>query len=430
MSRKRLVILGTGWGSFSVLKHVNKANYDVTVVSPRPYFLFTPLLASTVSGTLDHRAIIDPIRKGSTFRHSSDYQCAEAVKLDPKAKTLTVKSTLTPDLVWDLKYDKLVIGIGAKTNTFNITGVEDHAFFLKDIPDSIAIQKRLAKNLELALAPKISPDEQRRLLHVVIVGGGPTGVEFGAEFYDFMQRDIQKDYKELLPYVRVTIIDAGEILNMFDQRMQRYAQKKIRSRPNFELIERCGVKSVEDTKVTLADGSVIPCGLVVWSTGLKPNKSLDLGDVKVSKRGYIQVNPYLECLGYEDSLFAVGDCAEIDGVNMTKTAQVAEQQGEYLSKVVLENIKSEPFKFQFRGMFAYIGGYKAVTTVEETKLSPRLEWKGTHSWFLWRSAYLTKLGRWYNRFQVPFCWLRTFIWGRDISLFPERKQEVEAPKKN
>jgi len=128
--RKKLVILGTGWAGYSLLKHINKKLFDVVVVSPRNHFLFTPLLASTTVGTLEFRSIIEPIRNHG-FRDERHFHLSRAVRLDMQGRTISCQSELDPTRQYDLFYDRLVIAVGALSNTFGIPGVEKHAFFLK-----------------------------------------------------------------------------------------------------------------------------------------------------------------------------------------------------------------------------------------------------------------------------------------------------------
>lgn len=130
--RKRLVILGTGWGSYSVLRNVDKKLFDVIVISPRNHFLFTPLLASTTVGTLEFRSIVEPVRN-SGFRDEHHFHLSKAVELNTVDKKVLCESVLDPSLRYSVPYDLLVIGVGAESNTFGIPGVQDHAFFLKVI---------------------------------------------------------------------------------------------------------------------------------------------------------------------------------------------------------------------------------------------------------------------------------------------------------
>lgn len=128
--RKTLVVLGTGWGSYSVLRHINKKLFDVIVISPRNHFLFTPLLASTTVGTLEFRSIIEPIRNAG-FRDEHHFHLSYATGLDTERQVVQCVSSLDPAKEYEVSYDILVIGIGAVPNDFNVPGVKEHAFFLK-----------------------------------------------------------------------------------------------------------------------------------------------------------------------------------------------------------------------------------------------------------------------------------------------------------
>ena len=128
--RKKLVILGTGWGGYSVVRKANKKLYDVIVISPRNHFLFTPLLASTTVGTLEFRSIIEPIRN-SGFRDEHHFHQSYATGLDPSRQVVQCVSALDPGMSYEVGYDVLVIGVGAVPNDFNIPGVKEHAYFLK-----------------------------------------------------------------------------------------------------------------------------------------------------------------------------------------------------------------------------------------------------------------------------------------------------------
>lgn len=413
---KRLLILGCGWGSYSVLQNVDREKYDVTVISNRNHFLFTPLLASTTVGTLEFRSIIEPIRNYG-FRDSDYFHLAEATELHPEKKTVSVRSMIDEKVCYDLWYDKLVIGVGCRSSTFGVPGVRENAFFLKEIFDAQKIRRRIMNNIELAADPGISDEEAHRLLHVVIVGGGPTGVEFGAELYDFVTQDMTRLYKQRKERVYVSLVESNQILAAFDSRLRNYARKKMMKRSGFTL-KQSSVVEVKSDSVVLNDGEVLPCGLVVWAAGIAPRPFIHNLALNKNKNGQLLTDKRLLVKGdVTQSIFALGDCADIDQLPLPCTAQVAERQGRYLAKTILNNSDdvdlNELAEFQFRsmGMLAYVGGYTAVTDTPDIKLS------GFHSWLLWRSAYLTRLGSWRLRMQVPMDWLKTLVFGRDVSNF-------------
>jgi NADH:ubiquinone reductase (non-electrogenic) len=284
--RETVVILGSGWGSYSVLKSINKEKFDVIVVSPRNHFLFTPLLASTTVGTLEFRSIIEPVRNAG-FRDDHHFHSSHAVDLNTQDQSVTCQSELDGVRRYSLSYDKLIIGVGAMSNTFGVPGVEEHAFFLKEVSDARKIRNRILANFELATQPGVSRDEQERLLHLVIVGGGPTGVEFGAEFYDFLKQDVSRLYQSEREMVKVTIIEAKQILSSFDKHLQEYAEAKIRKRRQMEILQD-SVTEVTSRSVKLKSGAVLSCGLVVWSAGLAPRPFVD--KINLEKNSHGQVN--------------------------------------------------------------------------------------------------------------------------------------------
>jgi len=399
------------------LKNVDKKKFDVVVVSPRNHFLFTPLLNSTTVGTLEFRSIIEPVRN-IRFREDSHFQLAKATKLDADKNTLTCSSDVG-DHSYELKYDFLVIGVGALSNTFGIPGVSEHAYFLKEIADARAVRNRIITNFEESLYPDITQDEQKRLLHFVIVGGGPTGVEFGAELYDFITEDVTRLFSQEKNLVRVTLIEANEILPSFDRKLRTFAERKFKQRKNYEVLKSRVVEVGRDY-VKVEDGTKLPCGMVLWSTGLAPRSFIDSLAYPKSKSKQLIVNSHLQVKGIsKGNVFAIGDCSYIEANPLPCTGQVAEREGRYLAKALESHADGEtghnikPFSLSSLGMLAYIGEYDALADLpfKGGKLT------GFKTWFLWRSAYLTRLGSWRLRMQVPFDWTRTFLFGRDTSKF-------------
>lgn len=234
--KKRLIILGSGWGAVSVLKHLEPGQFEVVVVSPRNYFMFTPLLPSVTVGTVEARSIVEPIRKivaKQYKKHPINFLEAECMSVNPERKTIrcqdrsgvvgTVES-------FDLDYDLLVVAIGATPNTYRTPGVEQYAHFLKEIPDARRIRDVMIDNVETASIPGQPAEERKRLLHIVVVGGGPTGVEFAAEAADFLREDVAKIYPNVIEDCKVTLVHSRDsVLNTYDKTISDYTQGTMKS---------------------------------------------------------------------------------------------------------------------------------------------------------------------------------------------------------
>lgn len=194
------------------------------MISPRSYFVFTPLLAGTAVGTLETRAVLEPVRR---LGLDNFYQ-GWADDIDFARKTVRVEANTSDDLVsrtwlmvtnpadrtgkgatFDVSYDKLVIAVGSYSQTFGIEGVREYANFLRDIADARKIRMKVLQTFEKAALPITTDDEREKLLHFAIVGGGPTGIEYAAELHDLIREDLSKIYPNLMRFVSITVYDVA-----------------------------------------------------------------------------------------------------------------------------------------------------------------------------------------------------------------------------
>ena len=319
--RARVVILGSGWSGYKALRDLSPKRYQLVVISPRSYFVFTPLLASTSVGTLEYRCAMEPIRR----RKGTQLYEAWADHIDFQGKS--VRCSPRKGGSFDLTYDKLLISVGCYVQTFGIKGVKEHAYFLKDVPDARRIRTRILESFEEASLPTATDETRRKLLHFVIVGGGPTGVEFAAELNDLVQQDLTKLYPSLIPLVKITLIDiAKRILGTFDEKLADYAMAKFQREGVQVLTSEQIVQVRSDGVVTKEHGS-IECTMVVWSTGLAMNPLVnDMKGVKKDPKAQrlvtterLQVIDDTGCVMRD--VFATGDCAVIEGSELPATAQ-------------------------------------------------------------------------------------------------------------
>lgn len=408
-SKQKLVILGSGFASFSTLKAIDTNLYDVIVVSPRNYFIFTPLLPSTTVGTIEFRSIIEPIRGG---KNNITYYHAYCTTVNTSNNSIRCKNALDEN-EFSLSFDKLIIGVGAISNTFGISGVEQYGLFLKELTDARAIRQRIIENLERASTPNLQFEERKRLLHFVVVGGGPTGVEFAAELHDFLTEDLIHSYPNILSGVEITLFEAGNaLLSTFDAVLSEYTIK-IFQRQKISVRLHSQVAKVEGKKILLTDGSHVPYGMMVWSTGNTQTPFVKLLPFE-KDRGYrLVTDEFFHVKGFTN-IYSLGDCATIEGKDLPATSQVAQQEGQYLANSLNAMAKEKPVKpfiYHHRGMLAYIGSNRALADL------PKMKGRGFATWIFWRSAYLTKLVSWKNKILVVFDWIKTFVFGRDSSRF-------------
>jgi NADH dehydrogenase FAD-containing subunit len=260
--KEKVLILGSGWAGYAFARTLDPAKYERLVISPRSYFVFTPLLASTSVGTLELRVVLEPVRRLKDVRFYQgwadeiDFERKEVrVETNPGDDLSGTRTSLPPPVnpagdvssppaqpqsvgvkgdMFDVSYDKLVIAVGAYSQTFGIEGVRQHAHFLRDIGDARKIRLRVLSLFEKCSYPNgnsraatiaegtatkpLTDEEKSELLHFAIVGGGPTGIEFAAELHDLIHDDLATIYPDLVPFVRITVYDvAPKVLPMVSE---------------------------------------------------------------------------------------------------------------------------------------------------------------------------------------------------------------------
>jgi NADH:ubiquinone reductase (non-electrogenic) len=444
------------------LKGLDTKEYNVVVVSPKNYFLFTPLLPSVAVGTLSPRSILQPTRY--LTRHKTRQVSvieAEAKEVDPVNKTVTFSDNSEiqgTHSCTTIPYDYLVYAVGAETQTFGIKGVREHACFMKELIDAERMQGRFMDCIESAAFPGQSQEEVDRLLHMVVVGGGPTGIELSGEPHDFLEDDLKNWYPELAPKIRITLVEAlPSVLPMFSKQLIEYTESTFK-KSKIEILTKTMVKEVRERSVVLQmpDGKVeeVPCGMVVWAagnTGRQVTRDLmaKLPTAQTNRRG-IAIDEYLRMAGASDSIFAIGDCT---ASSYAPTAQVASQQGAYLARHFgqlakkdaleaslsdvlrtatdpesltqdminqvedltkqLEKLKLKPFHYSHQGSLAYIGSEKAIADLP--LFDGNFASGGMATYLFWRSAYLSTLFSLRNRTLVATDWLKVKLFGRDVS---------------
>ncbi|KAF7377668.1 Mitochondrial external NADH dehydrogenase [Mycena sanguinolenta] len=485
MTRKRR--LSSCWvadgGATSFLNTLDTTDYNVVVVSPKNYFLFTPLLPSVAVGTLSPRSIIQPTRY--VTRHKAravEVIEAEAHHVDVANKT--VSFTDNSDIqgavsATTIAYDYLVYAVGAEVQTFGIPGVTEHACFMKELHDAEKMQRRFLDCLESAAFHGQSQEEIERLLHIVVVGGGPTGVELSGELHDFLEEDLKSWYPGLADNIKITLVEAlPSVLPMFSKRLIDYTMSTFKE-SKIDILTQTMVKEVKDKSVTLALPSKGSGGNALWNgrmgrwqqrTLSHPGLDGPAADRANQQAGYHYrryVSPfphshhahssplpeYMEMKGSDGSIFAIGDCT---ASSHAPTAQVASQQGAYLARAFaqrvrrdnlqaqatelersaamilhederkktldeLEGVKRQLAKFKIRPFsYSHQGTLAYIGSDKAIAdlpfLNGSLATGGFLTFYFWRSAYLSTLFSLRNRTLVATDWLRTQVFGRCVFL--------------
>lgn len=449
--KPRVVVLGSGWGALSFIQKLDQDVVDLTIVSPRSFFFYTPLLAGTATGTVAHSSIVEPIRWycQRTNHDGASFVQAECSSVDVKKKRITCKVTSAaatkPVPALQLDYDYLIIAVGAEPVTFGIPGVKEHTRFLKEVEDGIAIQRAILQKLELASTLMAASDnssvhdkEISRLLSWVVVGGGPTGVELTAELTDFIKQEVERYFPALVPKIQLTLIEATDrLLGVFEKSLSASAQQMLAKRGTNVMcntaVTRITPDTIEFKNSKGGSAGSIQYGTCIWAGGIARRpvveafaKSIDpYGRVQNSRYGLI-VDSWMRVKGVADnSVFALGDCAVC---GCAPTAQAAYQQGKFLGRIfrdslgaTKDSLPSMPaFKYSHKGSLAYTGGGKGVAELKSLwdaypSTDGQVRVEGTGAFAIWRSLYFSRILSTSNQAQVLFDWTKAAIFGRDIS---------------
>jgi len=414
-----------------VLNNIDPSKYNVSVISPRNHLLFTPMLASSALGTVNQRSICQPVRPLVAQKGAKYYE-SYAKKIDKEKKQVVCETLAGQEYV--LPYDVLVVGVGYQPNDFNTPGVKENALFMKETADATRFKDHVLARLEeasyihaLDSDIALSAEEEARIkecLTFVVVGGGPTGVELSGELTDFLQSEGKRLYPDLVQYIKVHMF-TFDVLNTFDRELQEHAIRHLRKKQQVDLHLEAFVTKVTPTELFAKSSDQkeyqVKYGTLVWCAGVKPHAFVTDYGFEMNERGsQILVDKCLRVKG-ESDIYALGDCCTIEDYWLPQTAQVANQQGEFLAKHLSEGRPSDdakPFVFHSKGMMAYLGGMSAVMS----KLPGLNKMTGFVAFLGWRFTYWFLQLSMRNRFMLGTDWLRTLIFGRDLTRFGKRSR--------
>jgi NADH dehydrogenase len=355
----RVLILGGGFAGVGAAQKLRHADAEVVLVDRHNYHTFQPLLYQLATGLLETTAVGHSLRdllerQGNTTVHQAT---VTAVDLDSREVRFDALAPMT--------YDYLVLGLGAEVNFFGTEGAAEHAFPMYTLPHAVRLKDHLLERWEAADHDPSLVDDG--VLNVVVVGGGPTGVETAGAIAELYRAVFARDYP-VLPQekARVILVEAGpELFSMFKPKLREYAAKALAER-TVEVMTGAMVSSVTSTRVTLKTGEELKAHTLVWGAGLQGNRLVQSLGIELQRGNRIAVGADLALPGHPE-VYVLGDVAEITdaktGQVLPQLGSVALQSGEHAGETISRRIAgktTKPFRYRDKGTMAMIGRGAAV----------------------------------------------------------------------
>ena len=409
----RVVILGGGYGGVYTALRLQKAarrgQIELSMVSRDNFFLFYPMLAEVVSGSIEPPHIVNPIRR--LCRFTNFYQ-AEIEAVDVESRHVIINYHGHADYR-QIPYDHLVIAVGNSIDLSTLPGVAEHAFLFKNLGDALFLRNHLITVLEVAEVEE-DPEHRRECLTFVVAGGGYTGVEVAAEINDFV-REAARSYRHVDPEeVKVILLQSeSRILPELSEEMAAFSQRLLEKR-GIEIRLNTRIEGATAESAIVSGGVTIPTRTLVAAIGAAPNRLMDSLPCPRDSKGRLVVDETLAVSGYP-GLWAAGDCAAIPDVRSggicPPTAQYAMREARHLAGNVLAAIAGKaprPFSHRNLGVFVPLGRFSAAAEVPGFKVS------GFPAWWLYRTYYMYQLPRLERKIKVVIDWTLDLFFRRDI----------------
>jgi NADH dehydrogenase len=402
---KHALILGGGFAGLECAKRMRSENFRVTLVDRWNHHLFQPLLYQVASGALAMAEIAQPLRSILSSHKNVTTIMDDVVHIDLPNKRVQLKGR-------SLDYDFLVIALGSKTSFFGHNDWARHTLGLKSLDDAMAIRKKVLLAFEEAESAPNS-EETQKWLTIVVVGGGPTGVEMAGSLAELSHRVLKNDFRHIDPtQAKVHLIEAGpKLLPMFPGDLPDYTRERLESM-GVTVHLNCPVKDVGQGYVIAGDQR-IDSGIVIWGAGVEASEvSRTLAGVNLDRAGRIEVLPDLSLPGHPE-VFAAGDIVALTdkhGVKVPGVSPAAIQMGAFIA----HSIQSEPasgerpaFAYWDKGSMATIGRSAAVVSFAGIQM------RGFIAWLMWLFVHLVFLMNMRNRISVFLHWVWSyFTWQR------------------
>lgn len=406
--RKRIVIIGAGFGGLYATRTLSKADVDIVLIDRNNYHTFTPLLYQVATCAVDPSAIAYPIRSIVRNRSTVQFLLGEVKSIDVTNRQVLVATESSERTE---SYDYLLVAGGSITNTYGIESIQEHGFGLKDLNDAILLRQHILKLFEQAAWT--SDDEERNaLLTLVVVGGGPTGLETAGALYELYNYVLKREYNMAYPLqTRVVLLEAMDhILGPYPKSLRNAAVEQL-DNLGVEVMLNAQVSEVTEGLVRLKDGRTIRSHTLVWSAGVKASPLASMIGVPLASSGRIPVDRQMQVLNLpENRVFAAGDITYLEdekGKPYPMLIPVAKQQGMLAARNMLRLIAGEElenFRYIDRGIMATIGRRRAVAWIFY-----KIQLTGFLAWLSWLFLHLVTLIGVRNRIVVFLNWVWNYL---------------------
>jgi NADH dehydrogenase len=400
--QKRIIIVGCGFAGLALATRLNTSDYQVVLIDRNNYHQFQPLFYQVATAGLEPSAISFPLRK--IFQRSSNclIRIAEVLKVDPEKQILTTN-------LGSLWYDYLVLATGTTTNFFNLEQVGRYAIPMKSVSEALALRNLILQNFEDAVTCS-DPVKRDELMTIVVVGGGPTGVEVSGTLAEMKKFILPKDFPELnFSRMHIYLLEAGnKLLNGMSAKSSRKAEEYL-LKMGVKVRLNSIVQDFDGQVVNIQDGSRIHTRTLVWAAGVTGKKMEGLPESVYTSGNRIRVDRYNRVEGAQ-TLFALGDIAYMTEpeypAGHPQVAQPAIQQAHLLAANLLRLLRNQPMKeFHYRnkGNMATVGRNRALVDL------PFISFRGFFAWLTWMFVHLMAIVGVKNRLLIFINWFWNYI---------------------
>ncbi|GAA4754208.1 NAD(P)/FAD-dependent oxidoreductase [Flavisolibacter ginsenosidimutans] len=402
----KVVIVGAGFAGLRLARKLNNhPGFDVLLIDRFNYHQFQPLFYQVATAALDASNISFPLRKAFHKSKNVRIRVEEVKSINTAQNKIVTESE-------ELSYDFLILALGADTNFFGNQTMEQQTFPMKSTVEALQIRHRLIQNFEDALLAKNEEDVQR-LMNIVVVGGGATGVEVSGALAEMKRYVLPKDYPELdFSKMNIYLVEGG------DRTLGSMSEKS--SEDSRRYLENLGVtirtknvvKDYDGQKVTLADGNTIPANTVIWAAGIKGNVPEGIDKTLVVRGNRIKVDRHCLMQGSQN-VYVLGDLAYMETAKWPKghpqVASVAIQQADLLAKnlKLFERKSNDVYEFEYndKGSMATVGRNKAVVDIPK----PTMHVRGFFAWLIWMGLHLFLILGVKNRIIIFINWIYSYL---------------------